>query len=80
MIGQLAKIFANMSTDWSKWKFFFCDERLVPFDNPDSTFGAYKKALADVIDITEEHFITIDPELSGRETLTIKTFLRGYGI
>ena len=30
--------------DWSKVKFVFCDERLVPFDDADSTYGVYKKS------------------------------------
>uniref|UniRef100_A0A5K3FJL9 6-phosphogluconolactonase n=1 Tax=Mesocestoides corti TaxID=53468 RepID=A0A5K3FJL9_MESCO len=31
--------------DWSRVHFFFCDERIVPFDDPESTFGIYQKEL-----------------------------------
>ncbi|WP_169728953.1 6-phosphogluconolactonase [Desulfatirhabdium butyrativorans] len=33
--------------DWSMWRFFFADERLVPWDSPDSNFGAAKRMLLD---------------------------------
>jgi hypothetical protein len=34
----------NMNVDWAKVKFFFCDERMVPLDDADSTFGVYKNS------------------------------------
>ena len=39
-------IFSKFCTqvDWSKVKFVFCDERLVPFDDADSTYGVYKNS------------------------------------
>ena len=70
--GSLPKFFAmgaaKMSVDWSKVKFIFCDERLVPFDNPDSTFKIYKDTvIGKVQGIAEENFVTIDPTLGAEE-------------
>ena len=28
--------------EWNKWHVFFCDERLVPFDDGDSTYRIYR--------------------------------------
>lgn len=56
----------EITTDWSKWRFFFCDERIVPFDNEESTYGQYKASLIGKIPITEDQFITIDTEHSGK--------------
>lgn len=67
---QLAKGFPNLTTDWSKWKFFFCDERIVPFHDDDSTFGAYKKAFNGIIDVTDDQFVTVNPDLSGKSNFT----------
>ena len=44
--GSLPKFFAavapKLEVDWEKVKFIFCDERLVPYDHPDSTYRLYK--------------------------------------
>lgn len=65
--GSLPKFFAaaapNMTKiDWNRVKFIFCDERLVSFDDPESTFKVYRDTfIAKVEDVTEEHFVVIDP-------------------
>jgi 6-phosphogluconolactonase len=68
--GSLTKFLAiglpKIDTDWSKWRLFFCDERVVPFENTDSTYGLYKNALIGVLPLTEHQFIKIDPHLPGR--------------
>ena len=61
----LAEGLPTISTDWSKWRFFFCDERIVPFDNEESTYGLYKSSLIGKVDITEDQFIKVDPKLHG---------------
>lgn len=71
MVKLAAKGFPRISTDWSKWKFFFCDERVVPFDSEDSTFGAYKKAFANVVDVKDEQFVNVDPTLNGTRYFTL---------
>lgn len=65
--GSLVKFLATglpkISTDWSKWELFFCDERYVPTNNPDSTFGAYKEHLVSNVPLNESQFIRINSEL-----------------
>ncbi|KAF2899089.1 hypothetical protein ILUMI_07078 [Ignelater luminosus] len=60
LINGLPKI----TTDFSKWKIFFNDERVVPIDDPDSTFGAYKKDLVGKIPISEDQFVQIKQGLT----------------
>ncbi|SCU92868.1 LAFA_0F13410g1_1 [Lachancea sp. 'fantastica'] len=36
---------------WGKWDIYFADERLVPFDSPDSNFGLTKSKILDFIDV-----------------------------
>ncbi|KAJ8981189.1 hypothetical protein NQ317_014833 [Molorchus minor] len=56
----------KVQTDFSKWRLFFCDERLVPVDNPDSTFGLYKRTLIDTnaVNLKDEQFVTVKQGLS----------------
>lgn len=35
--------------DWGKWDIYFADERLVPFDSPDSNYGSAKREIFDLI-------------------------------
>ena len=67
--GSLPKFLAagmkteiGKSIDWSKVTFIFCDERLVPFDNPESTLGLYLNLFKDT-DIKEEQFLKVDVDL-----------------
>ncbi|CAI4502365.1 BDM_1a_G0022620.mRNA.1.CDS.1 [Saccharomyces cerevisiae] len=32
---------------WPQWRIFFCDERLVPFEDPQSNYGQFKKTVLD---------------------------------
>ena len=67
--GSLPKFLAaGMKTDtgkgidWTKVTFIFCDERLVPFDNPESTLGLYLNLFKDT-DIKEEQFLKVAVDL-----------------
>lgn len=35
--------------EWGKWDIYFADERLVPFDSPDSNYGSAKREIFDLI-------------------------------
>ncbi|KAK7789032.1 hypothetical protein R5R35_006532 [Gryllus longicercus] len=63
----LAKGLSQVKTDWSKWRLFFCDERVVPFESTESTFGVYKTFLIGNVPLTEDQFIKIDPHLTAEE-------------
>ena len=54
-----------ITSDWSKWKFIFCDERVVPFADMECTFSVYKNCLFSKIPLSDENFVLIDPTLSG---------------
>ncbi|QLL30283.1 hypothetical protein HG536_0A01000 [Torulaspora globosa] len=40
---------------WSKWQIYFCDERLVPLDDPQSNYGAFKTAVLDPLSHHGDH-------------------------
>lgn len=65
MVTFLSAGLPGISTDYRKWKIFFNDERVVPFDDPDSTFGAYRKKLIGKVGLTEEQFVQIKEGVSG---------------
>ncbi|XP_004071418.1 6-phosphogluconolactonase [Oryzias latipes] len=50
--------------DCSKWVVGFCDERLVSFDDPESTYGLYKSQLFSKVNIPDNAVLTIDSSLS----------------
>lgn len=70
--GSLVKYLSHglplITTDWSKWLFFFCDERLVPESDLDSTFGSYNDLLVKKIpDLSAEQFVKINIDLGLNE-------------
>lgn len=56
----------KVDTEWSKWTLAFCDERVVPEDSTDSTFGTYKRDLIPRTGLKESQFVTIKQGLSGK--------------
>lgn len=69
IINILSEKLASQKVDWTKWKVFFCDERLTPFSDPESTYGQYKKKLIDVVGC-EKSWIPINPDLNVEECAT----------
>lgn len=67
LVGMLASVLPGVNTDWSRWRFFFCDERVVPFADADSTYGCYKAQLMPQLGLKEEQFVVIDPSLSAEQ-------------
>ncbi|XP_058790565.1 6-phosphogluconolactonase [Phymastichus coffea] len=67
MVKLLTEGLPLISTNWSKWRFFFCDERIVSFEDIESTYGQYKASLIGKIPVTDDQFIKIDPNLSAEE-------------
>ncbi|XP_022661458.1 6-phosphogluconolactonase-like [Varroa jacobsoni] len=68
--------------DFQKWRFFFCDERVVPFDHPESTFGAFRSLITSVPGLSEAFFVPINPVLPLEDcerdyTLRLKQFFPG---
>lgn len=48
LVSMLSKeLLALPELDCSRWLVGFCDERLVPCDDPDSTYGLYKVSTGD---------------------------------
>lgn len=63
LIRYMATGAPSSTTDWSKWKLFFCDERFVKFDDADSTFGQYRNEFIPKTKLKEDQFVTIDTTL-----------------
>ncbi|XP_063545515.1 6-phosphogluconolactonase [Cydia strobilella] len=57
----------KVNTVWSKWTLAFCDERVVPEDNEDSTFGVYKTELLPKTELKEEQFVVLKQGVSAEE-------------
>ncbi|XP_033111003.1 6-phosphogluconolactonase-like [Anneissia japonica] len=66
--GSAAKIFCNglsaiSDLQWDKWHIYFCDERVVDFNNADSTYKFYKENLIGKVNLPESQLYAIDPSL-----------------
>ncbi|AQZ09902.1 SOL4 (YGR248W) and SOL3 (YHR163W) [Zygosaccharomyces parabailii] len=40
---------------WPQWHIYFVDERIVPLDDPDSNYGAFKKGVLDPLSHNGDH-------------------------
>lgn len=63
LVKYLAQLADGLDTDWAKWKLFFCDERFVPEDNEDSTYGQYKTLFVPKTQLQLDQFVVIDEKL-----------------
>lgn len=69
MIGILSDVIPSINSlsanDWKTWLIYYVDERLVPFEDPESTHGSYLKKLIPKTDqLTAEQLVPIDPSLT----------------
>lgn len=65
VVKYLVESLPKINTKWSEWVLAFCDERVVPEDSSDSTFGTYKKELLPKVPLNEEQFVVIKQGVSG---------------
>lgn len=64
-MNNLCECLQTVDTEWSKWVVAFCDERVVPENDEDSTFGTYKRELIPKTKLVEKQFIKIKQGVSG---------------
>ncbi len=53
--------------DWSRLHFFWGDDRLVPYDNPESNYGEVKSLLFDHVPVVEEQIHPVPTDLEPEE-------------
>ena len=70
MVQQLTAaipgIYGKGQAEWKKWHVFFCDERIVGFEDKESTYGEYKRNLIVKVPELESQFVVIDPSKDGK--------------
>ncbi|KAG5832767.1 hypothetical protein ANANG_G00294630 [Anguilla anguilla] len=68
LVAMLGKELTSLpDLDCSRWLVGFCDERVVPFSDPESTYGLYKDQLFSKVNIPESGVLAINPTLPVRE-------------
>ncbi len=63
MIDLLASMLPRLQLPWARLRFFFVDERFVPFTSNESTYGNYQSKLFRQLPLNEKNVIKIDPNL-----------------
>lgn len=66
VVKYLCEGLPQVKTDWSKWTLAFCDERIVPEDNDDSTFGCYERMLIPKTKLTRNQFVVLKQGVTGK--------------
>uniref|UniRef100_A0A915IYF6 Glucosamine/galactosamine-6-phosphate isomerase domain-containing protein n=1 Tax=Romanomermis culicivorax TaxID=13658 RepID=A0A915IYF6_ROMCU len=66
LIHEFCGIFEKINFDWARAVFIFADERKVPFNDEESTFGQYQKHFVSKFPdrINSDQFLIIDPSLN----------------
>jgi 6-phosphogluconolactonase len=67
LIDLLATILPRLQLPWGRLRFFFVDERFVPYTSEESTYGNYQSKLFRQLPLTEKNIIKIDPTLKSVE-------------
>ncbi|KPJ10244.1 6-phosphogluconolactonase [Papilio machaon] len=67
VIKYLCEGLPQVKTDWSKWTLAFCDERVVPEDSDDSTFGCYERMLIPKTKLSRNQFIILKQGVTAEE-------------
>jgi len=66
--GSLPKFIQGLSKrvdiEWDRWWIYFCDERYVEPDHPDSNYGALKTLLLDHIKVPASQVLQLDSSVS----------------
>lgn len=68
----LAKEYVN-KIDWQRIHFFWGDERLVPYDDPESNYGEVKRLLFDKVPVVQSQVHAVKTELAPEDAA------RAYG-
>lgn len=55
------------SIDWSRIHFFWGDDRMVPYDDPESNYGEVKRLLFDHVPVVPEQIYAVDTSLPPAE-------------
>ena len=53
--------------DWSRLHFFWGDDRMVPYDDPESNYGEVKSLLFDHVPVVDEQIHPVPTDLSAQE-------------
>jgi 6-phosphogluconolactonase len=67
LIDLLASILPRLQLPWAHVRFFFVDERFVPFTSEESTYGNYQAKLFRQLPLTEKNIIKINPNIKSVE-------------
>ena len=67
LIDLLASMLPRLQLPWTRLRFFFVDERFVPFTSEESTYGNYQSKLFRQLPIIDKDIIKIDPTLTSVE-------------